>query len=89
MKHMYFNSTKTALLVLAITAIVCSRILFSFIKDSEGPNLLVVMGLAAIVYVASLLSVHVLAPSSQGLKRYLLVIAIQILLVFGLYFCLN
>jgi hypothetical protein len=48
---MYFKPQKTALLILGIVSIVCSRIIFSFINDPEGPNLLIVLGLAVILYV--------------------------------------
>ena len=85
---MSFSSKKISLLILGITAIVCSRALFLFFNDPEGPNLLIVMGMAAIVYVVSL-AVYVLGPSNAGLKKLLLAICIQIIVVTGLYFLLN
>jgi hypothetical protein len=48
---MRFDSKKVSLLFLAITAIACSRTVFAFINDPEGPNLLVVLGMAAVIYV--------------------------------------
>ena len=47
---MNFKSNKVILLILAIVALVCSRAVFFLINDPEGPNLLVVIGLAAVLY---------------------------------------
>lgn len=88
---MYFKSKKTSLLILAVSAIVCSRVLFLFFDDPEGPNLLVVMVMAGIVYFLSL-SAYVFNTSLlsfTGLQRLLLAILIQILIVTGLYVLLN
>lgn len=93
---MYFKSKKASLLILGITSIICSRVMFLFFNDPEGPNLLVVIGMAAIVYSLSL-AVYLFNPSKRylpflsftGLKRLLLVILIQIIIVTGFYFCLN
>ena len=84
---MYFKSKKISLLILAVTAIVCSRILFVFFNDPEGPNLLVVTGMSLVVYCLSV-AVYLLYPSTSftGLKRLLAIIFIQILIVTGLYF---
>ena len=43
-----------SLLVLGVASITLSRIFFLFVNDPEGPNLLVVTGLAAIIFVLSL-----------------------------------
>ena len=85
---MYLNSKKIPLLLLGITSLTCSRILFSLFNDPEGPNLLIVMGLAAILYVLSF-AVYWFVPSMKGFKRVLLAILIQIVIVFVLYFSLN
>ncbi len=85
---MYFKSKKTSLLILGITSLVCSRALFFFFNDPEGPNLLIVVGMAVILYFVSL-TVYLFKPSITGLKRLLLGIFIQILLVAGFYFFLN
>ncbi len=47
---MYFKSKKISLLILGITAIACSRLMFLFINDPEGPNLLIVMVVAVIIF---------------------------------------
>lgn len=47
-------TVKTSLLVLAIVSLVISRVAFLFINDPEGPNLLIVVVLAAIIYLAAL-----------------------------------
>ena len=88
---MYFKSKKISLVILGITSILCSRAMFFFINDPEGPNLLVVMVMAGIIYFLSL-AVYVFYPSTlpfKGLKRLLLVIFIQILIVTGFYLFLN
>jgi hypothetical protein len=43
-----------SLLVLGIASLGLSRLVFLFMSDLEGPNLLVVMVLAAIIFVVSL-----------------------------------
>lgn len=99
MQNMYFKSKKITLLILGITAIACSRILFLFFDDSEGPNLLVVIGMAAIIYFLSLTTylgnstrnsfLHFSLTSQTGLARLLVVIFIQIIITLTFYFCLN
>jgi hypothetical protein len=88
---MYFKSKKISLLILAITAIVCSRVMFLFFNDPEGPNLLVVTGMAVIVYLLSL-AAYLFYPSTRaftGFKRLILIIFIQMLIVTGSYFLLR
>ncbi len=81
---------KTSLVTLGLTSLVCSRAMFSLFNDPEGPNLLVVIGMAVVVYALSL-AVYLYYPSTklEGLKRLLLVILIQIIIVTGFYFLLN
>ena len=86
---MYFKSKKISLLILGLTAIVCSRVMFVFFNDPEGPNLLVVMVMAMIVYFSSL-AIYLFGPlKNTGFKRLLLVILIQIIIVTGFYFYLS
>lgn len=78
------------LLVLAITALAFSRTVFAFIRDPEGPNLLVVIGLAGILYLPSLLFYRSSAIRQLGsLKRLVLAISVQGLLAAGLYFIMQ
>ena len=81
---MQFKSKRTSLLLLGITALVCSRTLFFLFHDPEGPNLLVVTVLALILYVASFI-VWRFIPVSTGIKKLLLAICTQVLIVTGLY----
>lgn len=83
---MNFKSKRTALLILGVTSIVCSRTMFQFFDDPEGPNLLVVMVTALIVYSASL---GVYASNFRGVVKLLLAIFVQILLVGCGYFLLH
>jgi len=88
---MYFKSKKLSLVVLGITALVFSRALFLFFNDPEGPNLLVVVGTAVLVYGVSLVAYlfSFLASSRIILKRFLIGIFLQLLVVAGLYFGLK
>jgi hypothetical protein len=49
-----FKSKKVALLLLAIASMMLSRLFFVFVNDPEGPNLLIVTVLAAIIFFVSL-----------------------------------
>lgn len=82
---MYFKSKKISLIILGITALACSRIMFSLFNDPEGPNLLIVTVLAAVLFFLSL-SVFL---SKTPAKKLLLSILLQIILVAGLYFFLT
>jgi hypothetical protein len=83
---MYFKSKKTSLLILGITAIACSRLLFFIFNDPEGPNLLVVIGMAAIIYFLSLAGY---LRNFSDRKKFLSAIFIQILIVTGLGIVMN
>ena len=87
--NLYFKSKKISLIMLAATAIICSRMLFFVFNDPEGPNLLIVAGLALAVYLLSS-AAYIFSPSKiSGIKRLSAVICIQIILVIGLYFCMK
>lgn len=79
-----FNSGKIPLVILAVTALLCSRALFFFFNDAEGPNLLIVLVLAVVMYLLSLL-VYRFIPM-DGLKRLSAAVALQVLAVVLLYF---
>ncbi len=79
---MHFKSLKISLALLGITAIVFSRGLFFFFDDPEGPNLLIVIVLAAALYVASL-APYLFRVSNAN--KFLLALCIQLALVVGLY----
>lgn len=84
---MYFKSKHTSLILLGITAIICSRLMFVFINDPEGPNLLIVAVAAAVVYALSL-GVYLfglLPPSLKGFNRLAAAVLFQILLVAAFY----
>lgn len=83
---MCFTSKKTPLLILGATSILFSRVMFLFFDDPEGPNLLVVMGTAAVVCFVSLAACLF---DFSGTKRLFFAIFIQVILVAGLYLCLN
>ncbi len=83
---MNLESRKFSLIILGITSLVCSRAVFFFFNDPEGPNLLIVMGLSVILYIPSLLLYRLI--STTNLKKVLLIIFIQILVSIALYFCM-
>ena len=83
---MNLKSQKTSLIILAVTSLICSRAMFFFFHDPEGPNLLIVTVAAIIIYFLSLVAY---AFKLSSLKKLLLAIFIQIVIVVGLYFCLN
>jgi hypothetical protein len=79
-----------SLLVLAITAAACSRIMFAMIEDPEGPNLLVVTVMGAVIFLPSFaLYRSKLVPSLTGLIRMAAAILIQIVIMTGFYFALR
>ena len=83
---MHVNFKNSSLLILAITAVVCSRIMFAFFHDPEGPNLLVVTGMAAVIYlVSSAVYLSNVYPSLTGFKRSSATIVIQIFVATGFY----
>jgi hypothetical protein len=85
-ENLYFKSKTISLVILALTAIICSRTLFALFNDPEGPNLLIVTVLTLIVYGLSL-AAYLFGPSAiNGIKRLSAVICMQILLVANLYF---
>ena len=85
---MYFISKNTSLLILGVTSIVCARTMFLFFDDPEGPNLLIVMWASIIVFVVSL-SVYAFSPATVGIKKLLLAILIQLVVVTSAYLLLK
>ena len=84
MINMPLESKKTSLLLLVITAFACSRALFFFFHDPEGPNLLIVTVLALILYSASFIAWRFI-PATTANKKLLFAICTQLLIVTGLY----
>lgn len=80
------SKPKTLLIILGITAIVCTRVMLVFFDDPEGPNLLVVLGMAFFVFLLSL-PVYRLRRLENHQKLILTIIT-QILIVTVLYFIL-
>jgi len=83
---MHVNFKNGSLLILAITAVSCSKIMFAFFRDPEGPNLLVVTVMAAVIYaLSSAVYLSNLYPSLTGFKRSSAAIFIQIFVATGFY----
>ena len=83
---MHHKSRTGSLLILAVTAAACSRGMFVFFHDREGPNVLVVTGMAAVIYViSSAVYLSNFSPSLKGLKRSAATIFIQIFVATGIY----
>jgi ABC-type uncharacterized transport system permease subunit len=85
---MHSISKKTSLIILGVTSLVLSRAVFVLFDDPEGPNLLIVVVTAAIVYFLSL-SAYLFIPSSTNEKKLLLAVFVQVILVTGSYFFLS
>jgi len=87
--YMDFKSKNTALVILGVTAILCSRILFFFFNDPGGPNLLIIGALAVAIFFLSF-AAYVFVPSKiKGLIKLSVVVGVQILAVIVLYFCMK
>jgi hypothetical protein len=83
---MHVNFKNSSLLILAITAVACSRAMFPFIQDPDGPNLLVVTAMAAVIYfVSSAVYLSNVYPSLTGFKRSSATILSQIVIATGFY----
>ena len=83
---MHSLSKKTFLLIIAITAILLSKVLFLLFADLEGPNLLISLGLAALIFCISLLGCAFNFPTH---KKLLAALCIQIVVTVGLYFLMK
>ena len=87
---MRLNFRNGSLLVLALTALPCSRMVFALINDPEGPNLLVVVVLAAVIWLISLAAyLSRVLPSLTGAARSLAAIVVQLFLATGFYLALR
>jgi hypothetical protein len=64
--------------------------MFALFNDSEGPNLLIVIVMAAIIYVLSFAAYRYLPLIKQdGAKKLSVMILIQVIVVAVFYFCLK
>lgn len=64
--------------------------MFALFHDPEGPNLLVVTGMAAVIYImSSALYLSSFFPSLTGFKRSSAAIFIQIFIATGFYLSLR
>ena len=91
------NFKKAYFFVFAMTAVICSRVMFVFIDDPEGPNLLVVLGFALIIYFLSL-AFYIFNPLSKNkfkntsilpfadIKIFVTIVFLQIIFTILLYF---
>jgi hypothetical protein len=86
---MNLKSKKTSLVLLGVAAVLCSSTLFFFFNDPEGPNLVVVIGLAIILYLVSFAAYVLLSSKIEELKRLSIALCMQTLCVIGLYFCMK
>lgn len=82
---MLFESKKLSLITLGLTAIVCSRIMFAFFNDPEGPNLLIVVVAAVVIYLPALAVYRFDSPASNS-KKFWLALLSQLVIASILYF---
>lgn len=76
--RMNLASQKTPLVLMGVTSLVSARTLFVLLNDPEGPNLLVVVGTATIVYLLSLAG-YALLPVVRRRTKLLLAILLPVL----------
>ncbi len=81
---MNLTSQKFSLLILGATSLAYSRIMFFFFNDPEGPNLLVVLGMAMVIYFVSWSTYFLLSLANP--KKLLLVMLIQAGIATAFYF---
>ena len=82
----YIKSKTVSLIILAVTAMICSRLLFFFFNEPDGPNLLIVIAMGLAVYFLSSV-VYVFAPvNMNSLMRIFAAVIVQILTVSCIYF---
>lgn len=97
---MYFKSKKIPLLILGATSLVCSRAMFFFFNDPEGPNLLIVTVMAFIIYSFSMMIyLRTISPKRMlqqisslaflSFRNLLVVILIQIIITTTFWLCLH
>jgi hypothetical protein len=79
-------SKNTQLVILGVTALLCSRALFFFFDDPEGPNLLIVVVLAAVLFLLSLAAYRFLLTKMKGLTKLAVAVGVQILAAIVLWF---
>ena len=79
-------SKKASLGILALTAVSCSKATLSLFDDPEGTNLLVVVGLGAIIYLLSLISYVVRRSAGQAVQARLLAALLVQIAASGLFY---
>lgn len=79
---MSFTLQKNSLLLLGVIAVVCTRGVLLLFKDPEGPNLLIVVGMAGVIFV---LSLFVYTFPLSNIKKFILAIFAQTLLLGTFY----
>jgi uncharacterized membrane protein len=80
----------TPLLLLALTAAICSRATFAMLDDPEGPNLIVITSLTVIIFLAAIVAyISGTFPALTGFKRVFSIIPIQILTAATIYLILR
>lgn len=86
---MYFKKN-ISVFILGFTSLVCSRAMFAFFDDPEGPNLLIVVVMAVVVFVFSLPVYRRYSSETQdGQKRLFLPVLSQVVVVTIFYLFLK
>lgn len=84
------HNQKYLVLMLAVPAVLCSRTVFALFHDPEGPNVLVVIMLATVIYlVAAAAYLSNLLPSLTGFKRGLAAVFVQIVVATSIFLILR
>lgn len=78
-------SQTTTYVILGAASIAFSKLLLTLFNDPEGPNLLIVMVTAAVIYVASFIFYKFISRVDSP-RRFILTILVQVIIVACLYF---
>lgn len=86
---MRLKSKKASSFILGITALFLSRIMFALFDDPEGPNLLVVFGMAFVTYILSFLLLKIKPKRRNRRRNFYTAFSVQVLVTVILYFLLR
>lgn len=76
-------SKKTNFLILGISSLFWTKLMFFFFDDPEGPNLLVVVGMSIVIY---FISASTFLIKMSDFSRFLSALLVQVFLVTVFYF---
>lgn len=82
---MNLSQKNISLIILGLTSIVCTRLMLMLINDPEGPNLLVVLVMSAVVYTLALPVYFLSLEAPRQITKILLTFLAQVIIVAIMY----